>query len=109
MKRYSMIISGVLEVKIKIEKKLDTDNVHRKVINPKTNLPFSVPKKSWSVPVYFVWRMLRYDLGEDTSYPVIAQGMMVKHPQELETKKVLAEIESQFPILIGYENIRRIA
>ena len=104
-----MIISGVLEVKIKTEKKLDSDSVYRRVINPKTSLPFSVPKKSWSVPVYFVWRMLRYDLGEDISYPVLAQGMMVNHPQELETKKVLAEIESQFPILIGYENIRRIA
>jgi len=96
-------------VKINVEEKLDVDSVYRKVINPKTSLPFSVPKRSWSVPVYFIWRMLRYDFGEDTSYPVIAQGMMINHPQESETKKVLAKIELQFPILIGYEDIRRIA
>jgi len=95
-------------MRINVEENLNFDDVHKEIINDKSNLPFSSPKASWSVPVYYIWRILRYDLGVDDSYPVIAQGMMVGHPQETETKAILSEIESEHNALKGYDDIRRI-
>lgn len=95
-------------MKNNIEKDLNAGSVFDKIINPKTNFPYSVPEKSWSIPVYFIWRMLRYDLGEDLSYPVIAQGMIANHPQENESKQVLSDIELGYPELEGYNEMRRI-
>lgn len=92
----------------KLEKDLNLISISNKIINIDTNLPYSTPQKTWSIPVYFVWRILRYDLGEDLSYPVIAQGMIVNHPQENGTKEILYEIESRFPQLDGINEMRRI-
>lgn len=92
----------------KLEADLNTDNVYKKIINKSNNRPYSSPKRSWSVPVYYVWRLLRYDLGTDISYPIIAQGMLVGHPQEAETIAILAEIELNYPELKDYNEIRRI-
>lgn len=92
----------------KLETDLNVDNVRKKIINKKNNRPYSSPRKSWSVPIYYVWRILRYDLGLDVSYPIIAQGMMVNHPQENETIAILEEIELNYPELKDYDEIRRI-
>ena len=92
----------------KLEKDLNLTSITNKIINTDSNLPYSTPQKLWSIPVYFVWRILRYDLGEDLSYPVIAQGMIVNHPQEIETKEILIEIESRYPQLDGINEMRRI-
>ena len=95
-------------MRVNIEDNLNLEDVHNEIINESSNLPYSTPKPSWSVPLYYIWRILRYDLGVDDSYPVIAQGMMVDHPQEAETKAILLEIESNFDSLKGYNDIRRI-
>lgn len=91
-----------------LEADLNTKDVYEKIVNKSNNRPYSLPKRSWSVPVYYVWRLLRYDLGSDISYPIIAQGMLVGHPQEAETKVILLEIESDYSSLKDYNGIRRI-
>ena len=91
-----------------VEENLNVDAVHEQIINEKSGFPYSSPKKSWTVPVYYIWRLLRYDLGTDASYPIITQGMLVGHPQETETVAILAEIELDYPELKGYNDIRRI-
>ena len=92
----------------KLEANLNVYNVRKKIINKKNKRPYSSPKKSWTIPVYYIWRLLRYDLGADISYPIITQGMLVNHPQEAETVAILAEIEMDYPELEGYNDIRRI-
>lgn len=95
-------------MRVNIENNLNFEDVHNEIINESSNLPYSTPKTTWSVPLYYIWRILRYDLGVDDSYPVIAQGMMVGNPQEAEAKAILSEIESEYDSLKGYNNIRRI-
>ncbi len=46
-----------------------------KVINPRTGRPCSKPKKEWGWDVYYVWRILRFDLGIDPKLPVMAETM----------------------------------
>ena len=91
-----------------VEENLSVDVVREQIINEKSGFPYSSPKKSWTVPVYYIWRLLRYDLGTDVSYPIITQGMLVDHPQEVETVAILAEIETDYPELKGYNEVRRI-
>lgn len=91
-----------------IEPNLNTKDVYKGIINGSSKRPYSSPKEAWSIPLYYVWRILRYDLGMDTSYPIIAQGMLVNHPQETETLAILTEIETNYSTLKGYDKIRRI-
>ena len=91
-----------------IEANLNVDTVRKQIINEKNGRPYSSPKKSWTVPVYYIWRLIRYDLGIDISYPIITQGVLVDHPQEDETVAILTEIELDYPELKDYNEIRRI-
>lgn len=91
-----------------VEENLNVNAVREQIINEKNGFPYSSPKKSWTIPVYYIWRLLRYDLGIDRSYPIITQGVLVEHPQEAETIAILSEIELDYPELKGYNDIRRI-
>lgn len=101
--------NGAINMRKHIEKDLSPENVHRLITNSNTKKPYSAQKDDWSIPVYYVWRMIRYDLGEDPALPMVAQGMMIGHPQEEEAKAILHLIEEKYyPQLIGLDDIRRI-
>ena len=78
-----------------IERNLTVFNVQSRVINSATGKPFSKPSQTWSIPVYYVWRIIRFDMGLDTSVPVKTEASIYGHPQEKETQSIVVLIENK--------------
>ena len=74
----------------------DAHYIYSLTCNEKRNAPLSQPKPEWSIPVYYVWRMLRFDLGYDTTLPVVAESHIYGHPQEKQAKETLEAIEDTY-------------
>ena len=77
-----------------------------KVINPKTGRPYSKPKKEWGWDVYYVWRILRFDLGIDPKLPVMAETMVDDGEREM-LRQVIQDIEDRLYPLEQYNGVLR--
>lgn len=78
-----------------IERNLTVTKVQKLVINSATGKPFSKPSQSWSIPVYYAWRIIRFDMGLDTSVPVKTEASIYGHPQQGDTQSIVVLIENK--------------
>ena len=75
---------------------MNPSRVYSTVVNKNTKLPYTQPNKNWNIPEYYIWRMLRFDLGIDTTLPIMAETQIYNHPQETSAKRTLQDIENKY-------------
>lgn len=77
------------------ELNFDVQRIYDLIINTSTGKPFTKPSTTWSIPVYYIWRMLRFHLGIDPRIPIYTSSSIYGHPQEKETNHTLSLMKSK--------------